>query len=88
MCNGAATLSEVRQSLATKSASLAMRQTCCSRPVVRRPPASVVSSLGGFGNNMEPLRRYFRALDMHGAATSRRAKLVLVGTGEASPDLH
>ena len=33
--------------------------------------------------DLAPLRRYFEAVARHGASTSRRAKMVLVGTGQA-----
>ena len=48
------------------------------------PPWSVVKSVSSdSGKDLAPLRRYFEAVERHGATTSRRAKMVLVGTGKA-----
>lgn len=48
------------------------------------PPASVVGSVSSDdGKDLSPLRRYFEAVEKHGASTSRRAKMVLLGTGKA-----
>ena len=48
------------------------------------PPRSVVKSVSSDeGKDMAPLRRYFEAVEKHDTSTSRRAKLVLVGTGRA-----
>ena len=35
------------------------------------------------GTSAEALKRYYTAIEAHGSSTSRKAKLVLVGTGEA-----
>lgn len=48
------------------------------------PPPSVIRSVSSdFGKDLSPLRRYYEAIAKHGASTSRRAKMVLVGTGKA-----
>ena len=48
------------------------------------PPASVVASVSSDdGKDMAPLRRYFEAVEKHGTSISRRAKMVLLGTGKA-----
>ena len=48
------------------------------------PPASVVASVSSDdGKDLAPLRRYFAAVEKHGESTSRRAKMVLLGTGKA-----
>lgn len=48
------------------------------------PPASVVGSVSSDdGKDLAPLRRYYEAIEKHGASTSHRAKMVLMGTGKA-----
>jgi hypothetical protein len=51
------------------------------------PPPSVVNAVSSDDEtnlkDLAPLRRYYEAVEKHGASTSRRAKMVLVGTGKA-----